>query len=249
MPGILVFDLRSKMAHFRLPDTTVTHASYPFIPRTTLHGLLASILGLESLDGLMNSSEDHEYEPEHLVGLRLMAPVKSSFQKVSMLGKGWAGSSSESFNKPVSLEIIVEPHYRIYYSGPYLHELEDKLKSRQSKYHTYMGSCYCLVFPQYISTRDATEISSVPGLMTTQTVVPSFMVERLVPQPGCEYARAGGLHYRYLGGRQFSGTLNMVYEVAGKPMVFAPRGQAPESQAEPLVRFFELDGGETICMW
>lgn len=246
MPRILIFDLKAKMAHFRLPDTTVTHASYPFIPRTTLHGLLASILGLESLE---SPAGEARTEPENLVGIRLMAPVKSSFQKVSMLGKGWAGSSRESFNKPVSIEVIVDPYYRIYYTGEHLQALEEMIKSNRSKYHTYMGSCFCPVVPKYVGTRDSRVLHKVSSAMITRTVVPSLVIERLTPQPDSEYARAGGLHYRYLGDRQFQGTLNMVYEVNGNPMAIELRTGFGEEPDEPLVKFLELDGGEVVCLW
>lgn len=248
MPKILVFDLKSKIAHFRLPDTTVTHGSYPFIPRTTLHGLLASILGLKSLESPVDLDRKPEYEPEHFVGIRLMAPVKSAFQKLSMLGKGWAPSGS-AFNRPVSLEILVNPHYRVFYKGPYVKELETMIEQRCSKYHTYMGSCYCLVFPEYVDAVEARKYDVSSEWISTRTVVPSFVVDKLHPQPGSEYARAGGLHYRYLGGRQFSGTLNMVYEVCGNPLVFKPNTRVIEERKDPAVRFYEFEGGEIICMW
>ena len=48
MDCLVVFELRGAMAHYRRPDTLGTHASYPFIPRTTLRGLIAAILGLET---------------------------------------------------------------------------------------------------------------------------------------------------------------------------------------------------------
>jgi CRISPR-associated protein Cas5h len=241
---VIAFDLKAKMAHFRLPDTTVTHASYPFIPRTALHGLIASILGLDGLDS--SPPDGSNMEEGNLVGIKLMSPVRSSFQKMSMLGKGWAGSGTDSFNKPVSIEVIAEPYYQVYYAGVHLLTLENMLRSKRAKYHTYLGSCYCLVFPRYVFAQEAKLISSLPDTITTDTVVPSFVIERLLPQPGCEYARAGGLHYQHLGDRQFAGTLNMVYEVNGKAMVIEPKRSLPK---EPPVKFLELDGGEVVCLW
>jgi len=246
MPKILIFDLKGTMAHFRLPDTTVTHASYPFIPRTTLHGLLASVLGLESLD---DGKGDNGSGYDNLVGIKLMSPVKSSFQKVSMLGKGWAGSSGDSFNRPVSIEVLVNPYYRIYYVGPYLDSLGDMIASRKSKYHTYLGSCFCPVVPRYVNMPNARELCPLPSPLATGTVVPTFVVERLIPQPGCEYARAGGFHYQHLGNRQFKGTLNMVYDVNGKSLLIEPRADLSEEPDLPVVKFFETEEGETVCMW
>ena len=48
MDSLVVFELRGPLAHYRRPDTLGTHASYPFIPRTTLRGLIAAVLGLEA---------------------------------------------------------------------------------------------------------------------------------------------------------------------------------------------------------
>ena len=246
MPRVLVFDLKGSMAHFRMPDTTVTQASYPFIPRTALHGLLASILGLESLDNVQGEKGESE---DNFVGVRLMSPVRSSFQKISMLGKGWAGSRRDSFNRPVSIEVIANPYYRVYYTGTYLDELEYMIASGRSKYHTYLGSCFCPVVPRYVDTQDAKHLDPIPPLLTTNTVVPTLAVERLIPQPGCEYARAGGFHYEYLGGRQFRGTLNIVYDVNGKPIVIEPSADFGKDPDEPRVKFFELAEGDIVCMW
>ena len=104
--SVLAFELRSGMAHFRRPDTLGTHASYPFITRTALHGLIASILGLESL-------------PESpRCGIRLLRPVRTVAHEMSMLGKGWVGGGSD-FNRPTAIELVVNPHYRVYYQGSF----------------------------------------------------------------------------------------------------------------------------------
>ena len=47
MDRLVVFDLRGTLADSRRPDTLGTHASYPFMPPTTLRGLIAAVLGLE----------------------------------------------------------------------------------------------------------------------------------------------------------------------------------------------------------
>jgi len=67
---VLSFDLRGDIGHFRRPDTTVTHATYPFITRTVLTGLCSSILGRESLDG------------ENFVGIQLLSRVRTAAQQM-----------------------------------------------------------------------------------------------------------------------------------------------------------------------
>ncbi|MDZ7270941.1 MAG: CRISPR-associated protein Cas5, partial [candidate division KSB1 bacterium] len=74
---VLIFDLRGSVAHYRRPDTMGTQATYPFITRTALRGLIASMLGLDML-------------PEQArCGLRLLGPVRTVAQELSMHGKSW----------------------------------------------------------------------------------------------------------------------------------------------------------------
>jgi CRISPR-associated protein Cas5h len=238
---VLIMDLQAKMAHFRLPDTTVTHASYPFIPRTALHGLLASILGLKDL----SLSEDGT-PAESYVGIRLMSKVASSFHGISMLGKGWAGSSRDTFNRPVSIEILQNPHYRVFYTGSHFEKLTAMVSSRRAVYHTYLGVCYCPVYPRYIGVMDFEEIDCESvGTVEVSSVVPSSAVKRLEPMPGHSYARAGGFHYEHLGNREFRGVIHMVYEVSGKPMVITPDSEVNRSKT----KFVRLANGEVICLW
>src|ERR1700676_851306 len=117
MNNVLVFDVRAPLAHFRRPDTLGTHASYPFITRTALRGLAASILGRTSLP------------PEVRAGVRLMKPVRTVAQELSMHGKTWEAGRGppHPFQRPTAIELVVEPHYRIYYGGPYLEELSERI--------------------------------------------------------------------------------------------------------------------------
>jgi len=239
---ILIIDLKAKMAHFRLPDTTVTHASYPFIPRTTLHGLLASILGLEDL----SQASDGSGSAVNFVGLRLMSKVASSFHGMSMLGKGWAGSGSDSFNRPVSIEVLQNPYYRVFYTGSHFERLRDMVRANRAVYHTYLGVCYCPVFPRYVGSEFFSDIGcSFAGPLRVSSVVPSPAIKRINPAPGHIYARAGGFHYEHLGDREFRGTLNIVYEVNGKSLVIQPNPDADESK----VRFVRTESNEVICLW
>src|SRR5271166_3822244 len=118
MDRVVVFELRGSLAHYRRPDTLGTHASYPFLPRTTLRGLVAAVLGLEELPS------------QARCGLRLLGPVVTVTQQLSMHGKKWVGAGpNESFHRPTSVELVIKPHYRVFYSGP----LTDDLATRMEK--------------------------------------------------------------------------------------------------------------------
>jgi CRISPR-associated protein Cas5h len=240
MSKILVFDLRGPIAHFRRPDTLATHATYPFLPRTALRGLLGSVLGL------------NELAPGSLAGLRLMAPVRTVAQELTLHGKTWEAKSgrAESFHRPTSIELVVGPHYRVFYRGPYADELEMRLRAGQSHYHTYLGSAFCLTVPEWVGAFDADQPSTIRASspITCATVVPAKAVARLIAAEGSQYARVGGLLREHLGpfsDRRFRGTLAVLYEVNGRTMTFEPVEGAPDI----FWQFYEVPGEGTVCLW
>ncbi|ATY85847.1 CRISPR-associated protein Cas5 [Kyrpidia spormannii] len=232
---LLVFDLRGTLAHFRRPDTTATHASYPVITRTALRGLLGSILGLAEFSG------------ESWAGIQLLAPVRTVLQELSLLGKGFL-TSGPAMNRPTSIELVVNPAYRIYYHGDYQEELMARIREGRSHYHTYLGSAFALTFPRFVGSWEVPEVELTPGMTyRCRTVLPTHVVQGLVMPPGdskLQVGRIGGVHYHYLGGRRFRGAVHLVYEVQGQPISFVPTA----SPAEPKVRFAQL-GDEVVCLW
>ncbi len=129
---VLVFDLKGELGHFRRPDTTATHATYPFITRTALRGLLGSIIGLSHWDG------------EAWTGLQLLNPVETRTQQLSLLSKYYLGAGGSKpthpLNRPTSIELLMKPHYRIYFHGEHFEELKEHIEQGFSVYHTYLGS-------------------------------------------------------------------------------------------------------------
>jgi CRISPR-associated protein Cas5h len=240
MPTILIFDVRGPIAHFRRPDTLATHATYPFLTRTALRGLLGSVLGVNELLG------------ESRAGLRLLSPVRTVVQELSLHGKTWEAKSGrpDSFHRPTSIELVVEPHYRIYYAGSHVDELRRRLEARQSYYHTYLGSAFCLTVPEWVR---ATEVGPPKELaqsleMTCATVVPSRAVAQLRLQEGYQYARVGGLLREHLGpfsDRRFRGTIAVIYEINGRPITFDPAPVGPDAFWE----FQDLPGEGRVCLW
>ena len=239
MLPVVVFDLRGSMAHFRRPDTLSTHATYPIITRTALRGLIASILGIsptEESDGL--SAEFH-------VGVRLMRPVMTVAQQLSMHGKKWIGKgTNDNFHRPTSIEIVVEPHYRVFCAGPESNELSLRLQAKQTEYHTYLGSAFCLTFPEWIGDEDGTEVTLAGSAVHCESVVPTTAIKKLVFENGLHYSRVSGMLHRHIGGRRFRGSINVIYEAAGKKVVFEPEKKLPQD-----LQFVTLGNGETVCLW
>ena len=231
---VLIFDLKGSLGHFRRPDTTATHATYPFITRTALRGILGAILGLEEFV--------HEGA---FTGVRLMAPVRKSIQRLSMLGKGFLGNGPE-FNRPTTIELLVAPHYRVYYTGPYLEDLARSIEQRHSVYHTYLGSAFALTVPEWVGVvRGAPSQVDPDTPLMTSTVVPTHVIRRVLIDDEAQLSRAGGVLYQYLGSRRFRGTINLLYDVNGGAIRFHPL----PGPYVPDVKFVDLDGEGTICLW
>ncbi|HHT22397.1 MAG TPA: CRISPR-associated protein Cas5 [Bacteroidales bacterium] len=230
---VLVFDIKSSIAHFRRPDTTNTHATYPFIPYTTVRGLAGSIIGLPDFKG------------KAWVGIRLINAVKTSVQQMSMLGKGWLGGGSD-INRPTAIELLVAPHYRIYWHGDYVDQLKKYIYSSCSHYHTYLGSAFALTFPEYVDCchRSAVNISGQP--ISCSTIVPMVAIEKLIPVPGTQYGRVGGMHCEYYGGRKFGITTSVIYEPTGSDITLIPR---KNNNSGNSYVFIDIGRGETVCLW
>ncbi|MCA9128993.1 MAG: CRISPR-associated protein Cas5 [Planctomycetales bacterium] len=237
MDDLAIFETRGPIAHFRRPDTLGTHASYPFFTRTSLRGLIASVLGLQSLPD------------ETLCGLQLLNPVRTVTHELSMHGKTWeAGSGAQaSFSRPTSIELIVNPAYRVFYLGEHVPELESRMSASRSQYHTYLGAAYCLTFPRWITRVASHELVSLAwekqSSIETSTIVPSKCVRKLEQNADRQYARVGGMLYEHLGERRFRGSINMLYEVTTKPMTFQP------AQAEINVQFVSTQEFGVVCLW
>ncbi|WP_053959469.1 CRISPR-associated protein Cas5 [Sulfobacillus thermosulfidooxidans] len=203
---LLIFDLHAALAHFRRPDTTSTHATYPFIPRTALRGLLASVMGLEM------------WPEEGWTGLELLRPVQTRVQQLSLLGKGFLESGT-MFNRPTTVELIVNPSYRVYYTGTMVEELADRIARRQATYHTYLGSAFALSVPEFVDLVDTEIIASTDfsDPVPVKGIVPAHCIRNFVPEGSRRFARAGGMLYQALPGRRFHGSINFIYEALNQP--------------------------------
>jgi CRISPR-associated protein Cas5h len=169
-----------------------------------------------------------------------------------MHGKTWEAGSGrpDSFHRPTAIELVVEPHYRIYYAGPYLDELSERIQSRHSQFHTYLGSAFCLTFPEWISEQEAPFI--VPAhssAIDCVSVLPTDAVGKLLLENGRQYARAGGMLWSHEGEmheRRFRGrVVAVIYEVNGGVLRFEPTPKTPES----FWAFHDIPGEGMVCLW
>lgn len=223
----VIFDVKGSIAHFRRPDTTATHLTYPFITPTAVKGMIGAIIGIT------------DFVTCDRVGIQLLHPVRTSAQQLSMLGK----DAGNTFNRPTTIELLVNPAYRIYYAGEqYTDLLEDKLKQGQSVYPTYLGVAFALTFPRLVAIDEHVERAD-EEIVTTRTAVPTSLIEDLLlTKSSLTYSRAGGFMKDYLGNRTFEKSISYIYEKDGNPITFRQK-----SDAEGNLGVFSV-GGEAVCL-
>lgn len=227
MMNTVTFDLKGKLAHFRRPDTTATQLTYPFITPTAAKGLVGAILGIT------------DFMTDDKVGVQLLHPVKTTSQQLSMLGKD-AGSS---FNRPTTIELLINPYYRIYYAGgEHVDELAEKLTHRQSVYPTYLGVAYALTFPKFVDYETNIDLIDTEREITTQSVIPTNVISDLIMDEDRYYSRAGGFMKHYLGDRTFEESVSFLYERNGQSIRFIKKTE--RQKGEQIARI----GGKTVCL-
>jgi CRISPR-associated protein Cas5h len=123
--------------------------------------------------------------------------------------------------------------------------LARRLEQKQSSFHTYLGSAFCLTFPEWVGRRPAEPIPADARRISCTTVVPSPAVARLLFDNGEQYARVGGMLREHIGGRRFRGTVSAIYEVTGRPVTFDP---APATD-DVFWTFRQVPGEGTVCLW
>jgi len=221
---VVVFDVKGDIGHFRRPDTTATHLTYPFIPPTAVKGLVGAILGIE------------DFVTNDKIGIQILSEVNMVSQQMSMLKMG------NTFNRPTTVQLLINPAYRIYYSGDeYVDELEERLKNKQFVYHTYLGSAFGLTTPIYRMTKDLSEIESIDGWMKCKTVVPIHDIKEVKLVDGYFYQRASGFMLKYYGERTFGKTVDFLFEQKGNCVIFKP--------ADKIDNCILRDSdGETLCL-
>jgi CRISPR-associated protein Cas5h len=181
--------------------------------------------------------------------LRLLGPVRTVAQQLSLHGKTWEAGSGrpESFHRPTSVEVVVKPHYRVYTSGPHADSLAGMLRASRSRFHTYLGSAFCLTFPRWVGAHDSAAANPA-GRLECASVVPAPAVERLALKEGQSCARVGGVLLEHLGpfaDRRFRGSTAVLYEAGGGPLVFEP---APRRE-DAFWEFHDLPGEGVVCLW
>lgn len=229
--------------------------------------MLASVLGMDAWDDF-----------DDLAAVQLFSPVRTRFQTMSMLSSDFLGGNKSQkdppLSRPTSVEWVVSPHYRIYYSGTRRDELADMISERRSVYHTYLGVAEALCVPRMVGAFDAEKIPDYEQEITCSSVVPMHTVSSVVPSEGSAVVRSGSLSHSVayepdkkqsakgdhkaarsasvLGAptapRRFSGAVELIYDRNAAPFSIR-RTPEPDDGYSPPARFVRIDDGQIVCLW
>jgi len=186
---ILQLDVGGKLAHFRKYYANNTAMSFSIPPRTTVMGMLASILGRE------RDSYYEELASERIrISVRVMSPIKKTFHRLNFLSiksksdfDGSGGRIQTPFEVvsgyDISKDMVV---YRLYVScseqgKDTFEELKEKVLQKKVHFALTLGTANFTASLMSVRLFDANEIQEIEanGIVMIHSAVPSDAVERL----------------------------------------------------------------------
>ena len=140
-------------------------------------------------------------------------------QQLSLHGKKWIGGGpgNDSFHRPTTIELIVEPHYRVYYKGPAGRRSCPAGFVRKQSRLPHLSRQRVLPDVSRVGPSVQGRLEPIPPAVERITLRPLSLPQR---SPGStkrlqrQYARVGGLLREHIGGRRFRGTSEGVAEVS-----------------------------------
>lgn len=216
---VLVFDLTGDYAHFRKVYTTASQLTYGIPPRTTLAGMIASLMGLErdsyyhlfQRDNSLFSIELRSPIKKHKINMNLLKTKDETLGLIDPLKQ--APASLERIQVP--FEMVKDPVYRIYTwfsEEEYFNKLENYLRAHKSIYTPFLGISELIGDFEFI---DKAGIEVKEGSVHVDSVVPQET--KIIVEPGKKYVRER-LPGFFDKNRVPLDFLDLIYEPDGKPI-------------------------------
>lgn len=228
----LSFNVRGSWAHFRRVENNIVKQSYRIMPRTTIAGMLAAILGLDR-----DSYYDLFSPKTSAIAIEPRFDLRSINMPINALStdkgalKNYSGSTMNAQvpdpkkgRQQHNYEFLVDADYRIdiwLADGDVYDDLKTKLSEGKAHYSPSLGLSECLASIRYHG-----EIAIEPAAddQSVDSAVPSDSTA-LIPNKGVEYAteRSPGFmtaetdHERGRTLRQTTGFIDWVYATGDDP--------------------------------
>lgn len=150
---VLSFQMHGRFAHFCAPYTNVYRLTQPCPTKTAIMGFIGSVLGIEK-DDLSRYQE-----------IKCGVEICSEYRTISMpylTRQGFPGSTANSESSRTSVEVIVNPRYRVYITGndELLLRIYDLMIQQKPVFTPYLG------LAQFIASTDFQISELVDGELT-----------------------------------------------------------------------------------
>ena len=137
---VLSFMMNGRFAHFCAPYTNVYRLTQPCPTKTAIMGFVGSVLGIEKDDLSLHQK------------IQCGVEICSEYRTISipyLTRKGFPGSSKNKESSRTSVEVIVNPKYRVYITGegellPKIQQLQQLMLRQESVFTPYLGIAQCI---------------------------------------------------------------------------------------------------------
>lgn len=183
---MFAFEIWGKFASFRDPLTISQNISLPIPPKTTVAGMMASVLGIEecfedeafkefeysivALESIRKKSFSQNYINDYTskVQTHLNNLKKEDYEKI---GSGFRDNKSPQ--KPINRELLLNPNYLILINNfKYEEKIITYLKERISKFPFYLGNS------EFAGNFQLRKIEEIKESIENEIDVNSFVLEK-----------------------------------------------------------------------
>lgn len=223
MNEVIVFDVWSSFGYFRRLYTTTTATTYPFIPRSSVEGIVAAIVGLDS-----------EEFPQQLASARVAVGILNNVRKIPISltythSDFWQniyrylrhGGSLPYVRAPRKAEFLCEPRYRIYFSSNnenLMKSLRTNLARKETVFAPYLGSSNMLANFKPIALDASYEDVKVPETerFLVASIVPFInKMPKIFMQRNVTYAVEQNIPIHLTAERELVGSYSAIYSPDG----------------------------------
>ncbi|BAP61178.1 CRISPR-associated protein Cas5 [Methanococcus maripaludis KA1] len=145
----LVFDIWSEYAHFKKYYTTTSPLTYAIPSKTSIYGIIGSIIGLDK-----NSYLNYFQEGACKIGLQILNPVKKTRISINLIDTKKANLMSKIRSRTqIRTEFLKDAKYRVYIrhtDNNVYDELKKNLENHTSTYTVSLGLSECLANFNYL---------------------------------------------------------------------------------------------------
>ncbi len=226
MPSVVVFEIGSSFGYFRKGFTTTNSLTHSLIPRSSIEGVVAAIIGL-------SYGQYQEKLQQSKIAVQILSPVRKINIKQMNTNPDWwhyflhpfihkknISNKNILFSVPASIEVLVNPIYRIYFDGGDASnsDLSSYLQRKASHYTPYLGTSSMIAYTNYIgifeyATFNITEFHEINSVIPFKDYIPDIKLDK-----ESRFAIEEGLTMHLDKERIPTGTYKVIYRPEPSPL-------------------------------